>query len=101
MTDKVKLSKMTGKLIGITGENTNPLTNEYCKANNNTVHDNHICKHCYSCYMLHTFRKNCINAFQHNSELLSKPLSDKAIPLIKTPLCRINAHGELINDTHL
>ena len=101
MTDKVKLSKMTGKLTGITGENTNPLTNEYCKKRNNSKCDNEVCKHCYSCYMLHTFRKSCINAFQHNTELLSKPIKIDALPVIKTELCRVNAHGELINDAHL
>ena len=102
MTDKVKLSKMSGKLEGITGINTNPLNNDYCKANNNTIHKNHICKHCYSCYMLNTFRKSCINAFQHNNDILSMEQSDLSfIPRIKTELCRIHAHGELINDNHL
>ena len=102
MTDKIKLSKMSGKLTGITGINTNPLTNEYCKASSNTKHDNHICKSCYSCYMLKTFRKGCVNAFEYNSRLLSEHLLDiDTIPKIKTELCRIHAHGELINTIHL
>ena len=102
MTDKVKISEMSGKLEGIAAINTNTLSNGYCKAMNGCKDKNIVCTYCYSSYMLKTFRKNCIDAFEYNSKLLSQHLLDyEAIPKIKTELCRFNAHGELINTIHL
>lgn len=51
--------------------------------------------------MLETFRKNAVDAFERNSQ----EISGDVIKPIKFPknkkLVRINAHGELINITHL
>lgn len=98
---KIKLSKMTGKLKNLDAINTNTVTNKFCKKMHNSKNDKCICKYCYSQKMLKTFRKNCQPAFQYNSNLLSKQLIDKTqIPRFKHELLRINAHGELINQTH-
>jgi len=98
---KIKISDMTGKLKGIPAINTNPLSNEFCKTMNSQENNNIICSKCYSCSMLKTYRKNCVPAFEKNSIILSTD-EIKEIPKIKkNNIVRINAHGELINDTHL
>ena len=94
----VKISEMTGKLKGIAGINTNPLTNNFCKKMQKTET---ICKDCYSCAMLRGVRRNCEPAWERNSVLLSKTdLEGKEIPYISHALARFHAHGELINKRH-
>jgi hypothetical protein len=98
----VHVSKMTGKLEGFRSISSNTITNNFCikmnKANKET-----ICTHCYSHSMLNTYRKNMQNALQRNSDLLSEQLLDAdEIPEFKHgEAVRFNAHGELINLTHL
>ena len=102
--NKVKISKMSGKLKELQAINTNTLTNDYCKRMNGCKNDKVICTMCYSHYMLSTFRKNCTGAFQHNSNMLStKILDDKSFPKFsdKNDIIRLHAHGELINTTHM
>ena len=97
---KVKISQMSGKLEGLGGINTNPLTNKFCTR---PVKRTSICSFCYSKKMLRSYRKNCVPLFNHNSELLSSNMLniDTDIPKnIKYDLIRFNAHGELINPIH-
>lgn len=95
---KVKISKMTGKLEGIVGINTNPLSNSFCKK---MQKGETICKHCYSCAMLRGLRKNCMPVWERNSQILSSRLLETSeIPRITAAFCRFHAHGELINKIH-
>ena len=95
----VKVSKMSGKLLGIPAINTNTVTNEFCIKMKDT---DSICGSCYSHRMLNTYRKNCQPAFQFNSDLLSHSvLVEDFLPVINSAFFRFNGHGELINMTHL
>ena len=99
---KVKVSVMTGKLLGIPAINTNTITNSFCMKSSKSKNKKNICTKCYSVYMLSTYRKNCQTAFQFNSDLLSGGLLEpKQIPLINAAYVRFNAHGELINTVHI
>ena len=97
MNINLKISKMTGKLFGIGGLNTNTISNQYCAKMNATKGT--ICSECYSVNMLKTFRKGCIPAWENNSKILSEGKL-AIIPQIKTLLFRFNGHGELINAQH-
>jgi hypothetical protein len=96
----IKLSAMSGKLKGITGINTNTLSNPYCMQM--SKNPDLICSKCYSISMLQTFRQSCVKPWQHNSDVLSKPMTLKQLKSIKinSKYCRINAHGEFINEPH-
>jgi hypothetical protein len=98
-TDKpVKISTMTGKLEGLQAINTNTLSNDFCGAMRAT---DSICAKCYSAAMLSGSRKNCVPAFEHNSAVLSAPLTARQIPVINARYFRFHGHGELINRQHL
>ena len=102
--NKVKISKMSGKLKELQAINTNTLTNNYCQHMHSCKNKKIICTMCYSHYMLNTFRKSCTGAFQHNSNMLStKILSVDQLPKFsnKNDIIRLHAHGELINVTHM
>jgi len=98
----VHISKMTGKLDGFKAISTNTMTNPYCiKQNANGKADN-ICTKCYSHTMLKSYRKNMQPALQRNSEALANKVLDiDLLPTILDAFFRFNAHGELINLTHL
>jgi len=91
---------MTGKLSGIASINTNPLTNPFCVEMHKSD-ENIICSYCYSISMLEGFRKNCVPAFQRNSDALIEEISDDDIPKIKENMARFHSHGELLNQQHL
>ena len=99
-TDRpVKISTMSGKLEGLQAINTNTLSNPFCGAMRAT---DSICAKCYSAAMLSGSRKNCVPAFEHNSEMLSGALlTARQIPVINARHFRFHGHGELINKTHL
>ena len=98
----VHISIMTGKLEGLRAVSTNTATNEYCVKQHACGDASNICTKCYSHSMLSTYRKNMAPALQRNSDLLSaRILSASEIPFLPDAFLRINAHGELINDTHL
>ena len=92
---------MTGKMEGIPSINTNPLTNSFCNRSLKNPSKN-ICNNCYSKKMLRTYRKNCVNRFQQNSELLVNNVL-KEIPKFRDDMThmRFHSHGELINKEHL
>jgi len=99
---KINISEMTGKLKGIQAINTNPLSNPFCQKMNGSLDNTLICSSCYSCKMLKGYRRNCVPAFERNSETLSSAaITNEDIPKIKSNIVRIHAHGELINETHL
>lgn len=97
----IHFSTMTGKLVGLRAISTNTATNDYCVHQNAHGGDDNICTKCYSHAMLRTYRKNMAPALQRNSDLLSsRLLKPEDIPFTNDAYLRINAHGELINDTH-
>jgi len=102
MQKEIKISKMSGKLEGFKSINTNTLNNDFCIKMHNSKNKNIICTHCYSYYMLKTFRKNCTKNFNHNSKLLSKNIIPiNLLPTLNDLYFRFHSHGELINQNHL
>ena len=98
----IHISTMSGKLKGIKAINTNTLTNKFCISKHNSKTENSICNFCYSFEMLETFRKNCTEKFEYNSNLLStKLIPYENLPFINEQVFRFSAHGELINMLHL
>jgi hypothetical protein len=98
---RIHFSVMSGKLEGLRAISTNTATNEFCIDQNKHGGDNNICTKCYSHAMLRTYRKNMAPALQRNSDYLSSALIPiEHIPFIPDAYLRIDAHGELINDTH-
>jgi len=99
---KIFVSRLTGKLEDFKAISTNTLSNKFCSAMHNKSKENVICTKCYSWRMLQTYRKNVAKALQRNSDALSKRILDKKdLPVIRDLDFRFNAHGELINSTHL
>ena len=95
-------SKMTGKLDGLKAISSNTVTNPYCIQQNQCGNANNICTYCYSHTMLETYRKNMQPALERNSQALGNSvLSIEELPTILDAFFRFNAHGELINETHL
>lgn len=98
----IHISKMTGKLDGFQAISTNTMTNEYCVKQNASGKADNICTKCYSHTMLKSYRKNMQPALQRNSEALANKVHDmEYLPSINQAWFRFNAHGELINLTHL
>jgi len=96
----IHISKMTGKLDGLRAISTNTVTNPFCIKMNKS--GDTICRDCYSHLMLKSYRKNMQGALQRNSDLLSSRILDQSeLPTILDAFFRIDAHGELINATHL
>jgi hypothetical protein len=51
--------------------------------------------------MLETFRKNCAEPWQHNSDLLSAGIIEpELLPVFYDDVFRFHGHGELINEYH-
>ena len=97
----IKISEMTGKLTDIPAINTNTLTNSFCTKMHAKKHPKNICGVCYSQRMLKTYRANCAESWQGNSDLLSHSIIDEEdLPVINSHSFRFNGHGELINLTH-
>jgi hypothetical protein len=101
-TQPIHISVMTGKLDGLRAISTNTRTNAYCIKQNASGDADNICTKCYSHTMLSSYRKNMQPALQRNSDALSaRMLGAHEIPRILDAVFRFDAHGELINDTHL
>ncbi len=95
----IKRSTMSGKLAGIDAFNTNTMTNPYCQKMH--VTPGTVCEDCYSWRMLQTYRANCAEPWQSNSDLLSGALIPvDQLPVINAHSFRLHGHGELINKTH-
>ena len=99
----IHISKLNGKLAEFRAISVNTLSNEFCKKMHNIKPEKEIiCTDCYSWALLQGFRKNVAVALQRNSDLLgSRVLAQKELPRIHDKEFRFNAHGELINETHL
>lgn len=98
----VHISVMTGKLDGLRAISTNTRTNDYCIKQNASGDPTNICVKCYSHVMLSSYRKNMQPALQRNSDALStRVLPTVELPKITDSVFRFDAHGELINETHL
>jgi len=91
-------SKMNGKMQGMVSINTTPRSNDFCL---NMAKTDSVCGSCYSHRMMKMY-KNADKAFKHNGDVLSgKLLSNDEVPKLNHHTVRFNAHGELINDTHM
>ena len=102
MQASVHISIMTGKLDGLRAISTNTRTNDYCIKQNQSADPDNICTKCYSHVMLSSYRKNMQPALQRNSDALSqRMLAEQELPRILDAYFRFDAHGELINETHL
>lgn len=98
----VHISIMNGKLDGLRAISTNTKTNAYCIKQNASGDPTNICTKCYSHTMLGSYRKNMAPALQRNSDALSlRVLAAEELPRIIDSVFRFDAHGELINETHL
>ena len=98
----IHISKMTGKLDQFKAISTNTTSNPYCIKQNASSDNSNICTKCYSHTMLKSYRKNMTPSLERNSLALSTHvLSVDELPLIMDAFFRFNAHGELINLTHL
>lgn len=98
----IHISKMTGKLEGLKAISSNTVTNPYCIQQNACGNEDNICTKCYSHTMLKSYRKNMQPALERNSQALGNSvLSIDELPMIMDAFFRFNAHGELINETHL
>ena len=98
----VHISVMTGKLDGLRAISTNTRTNDYCIKQHASGDPSNICTKCYSHTMLSSYRKNMQPALQRNSDTLStRMLDEDEVPRILDAYFRFDAHGELINMTHL
>ena len=98
----VHISKMTGKLEGFQAISTNTMSNPYCIKQNTSGKADNICTKCYSHTMLKSYRKNMQPSLQRNTEYLSNKVHDpEYLHVINQAWLRFNAHGELINLTHL
>ena len=96
------ISNMTGKLAKFKAINTNTLSNPYCQKMSACGSPDIICTKCYSWEMLETFRQSCIQAWERNSDALSKGLiPTHLLPTFLEAFVRFQGHGELINLTHL
>lgn len=93
--NNITMSKMTGKLTGLQGINTNPLDNPFCNKMSKTET---ICKYCYSRKIIQTYRKSASTCWSRNGKALSETTIN--IPAIKADMIRFHAHGELINLKH-
>ena len=98
----VHISVMTGKLDGLRAISTNTRTNDYCIKQNASGDPTNICTKCYSHTMLSSYRKNMQPALERNSQALStRVLTQAELPRVMDSVFRFDAHGELINETHL
>ena len=98
----IHISKMTGKLDQFKAISTNTITNPYCQKQYSCGNAENICTKCYSNIMLKSYRKNMQPALERNSQALSNSvLPMDQLPVILDAFFRFNAHGELINLTHL
>jgi hypothetical protein len=95
----IHISKMTGKLDGLHAISTNTVTNPFCQKMNTS--GDTICRQCYSHGMLKSYRKSMQASLQRNSDAICRVLDQSELPTILDAFFRINAHGELINATHL
>jgi hypothetical protein len=103
MLEQIKTSNMSGKLEGLQAISTNTRSNPFCQKMSQS-NDNIICSKCYSMATLNRgYFPSLEPALEYNSRLLSKPLEPEQLPKFKrkTEYIRFDAHGELINETHL
>lgn len=101
-TSIIHISKMTGKLDGFKAISSNTTTNTYCIKQNACADVSNICTKCYSHTMLNSYRKNMAPALERNSQALGNSIVPmEYLPTILEAFFRFNAHGELINETHL
>jgi len=100
----IKVSRMTGKLDGLSAINTNTLSNPFCQKQH--AAGKTICGQCYSFRMLQQHRQNCVDPWERNSRKLSRPIPDLEFAALvdqfkNLRFVRFHGHGELINFTHL
>ena len=99
----IKVSRMTGKLAGLSAINTNTLSNSFCQKQH--AADKTICGQCYSFRMLQQHRQSCVDPWEANSRTLARPITDLELAALADRLrnlrfVRFHGHGELQNRDH-
>lgn len=90
---------LTGKMEGMTVVTTAMCDNPNCQKLSKIPGT--ICEQCYSKRAL-SYRKNVKETYGENGVLLSEGLiPKKQLPFINAQYCRLESHGDLINETHL
>ena len=92
---QLKISVMTGKLTGISAINSDTTANKFCNSEweKGKQTDNRICGFCYSQSMLRGSRKNCVDSWRRNLNLLKSGEFD--MPYLNYHTMRLHGHGEL------
>lgn len=100
MTDLIKVSSgLTGKMQDMTVITTAMTQNDNCKRL--SAIKGSICEHCYSRQAL-AYRHKVRTCYEKNGDILSGGLiPDNQLPYINSVICRLESHGDLINETHL
>lgn len=100
MIELIKVSTgLTGKMQGMTVITTSAADNEHCKKLASIKGS--VCEHCYSKRSL-SYRPNVRDCYKRNGEILSREIiPENQIPFINSTMCRLESHGDLINEIHL
>lgn len=96
----IKVStSLTGKMEGMTVITTSMTANDNCKRLAQIPGT--ICSKCYSERAL-SYRPTVKTCYEKNGDILSGGiLKDKDLPEINSQFCRLESHGDLLNETHL
>jgi hypothetical protein len=100
-SDKILVSKLSGKLSHFAAISTNPLNNEFC--NKLAAVDGTTCQICYARRYLSTFRKHAVPAYTRNTTILtSREITENDFEpnaFFTGQHVRFLAYGELVNPT--
>lgn len=98
MTDKIHITKHSGKMEDIFSISTSRNKNEHCK--NFSKCQGSICHKCYAERYL-SLRPALRKALERNTEILTKeiiPIDE--MPILNASVFRLESFGDLINETH-
>lgn len=100
MKELLKVSTgLTGKMAGMTVITSSMLHNENCAKLSKMKGS--VCEHCYSQRAL-SYRANVRECYEKNGKILSTDIiPENELPYINSAFCRLESHGDLINETHL
>ena len=92
-------TKLTGKMEGMTVITSSCTNNPHCQELAKI--EGTICSHCYSMRGL-SYKEKPRKAYMKNGRILSSGIIPKEeLPYINAQICRLESHGDLINEAHL
>jgi hypothetical protein len=91
-------TRLSGKMLGMTAITSSCKENENCRKLSGIRGS--ICEKCYADKAL-TYRPDVANRYAINTRLLSSIIADEDLPIIKSDFCRLETHGDLVNEAHL